>query len=82
MAPSGRVRYIDQWVVLLWFTLFSFPGRHARTAGLLVAMVIPGSLMFLVIIKVADAGHTSLSPRFLFTYLLMAILQVRDTLLI
>ena len=51
-------------------------GRHAKTAGLLVAMVVPGSLVFLVIINFAEAGHTSLSFRFLFTYLTLSIIQV------
>ena len=40
-------------------------------------MVVPASIIFLMVIKGINAGHTTLSPMFLVAYLITAVLQVR-----
>ena len=45
-------------------------------ARLLLLMVIPGSALFLILIRYANAGHTTLSVMFFFAYLIVAIMQV------
>jgi solute carrier family 41 len=55
---------------------FFSASEHATTAKLLVFLVIPGSAIFLLVIHVLNAGHTTLSPMFFFGYLLCAVLQV------
>ncbi|XP_017879171.1 uncharacterized protein LOC108624414 isoform X2 [Ceratina calcarata] len=55
---------------------FCTKGGHARTARVLLMMVIPGHLIFGYTISYLQAGHTSLTPIFLSFYLLAALLQV------
>jgi len=52
------------------------PGQHSKTAKLLVGMVIPGSVIFLLVIRALNAGHTTTSVMFFFGYLICAVLQV------
>ncbi|CAI7993975.1 Solute carrier family 41 member 1 [Geodia barretti] len=54
---------------------FFSASQHATTAKLLVLLVIPGSAIFLVVIHILNAGHTTLSPMFFFGYLLCAVFQ-------
>ena len=54
-------------------------GQHATTAKLLVFLVLPGSAVFLSVIHVLNAGHTTLSPMFFIGYLVCAVLQVSLT---
>jgi solute carrier family 41 len=49
---------------------------HARTARILLLMVIPGHLIFTYGIRLLQAGHTSVTFHFLIVYLLAALLQV------
>lgn len=49
---------------------------HCRTARILLAMVIPGHLIFTYSITFIEAGHTSPTFVFLSFYLLAAVLQV------
>lgn len=49
----------------------------ARTARVLMAMVIPGQIVFIVVIYLLDAGHTSITPIFSVGYLTAAVIQVR-----
>lgn len=51
-------------------------GGHARTARVLLMMVIPGHLIFSYTISYLQAGHTSFTPIFIMIYLIAAMLQV------
>jgi len=46
------------------------------TARALILMVIPGHLIFAYTISYIQAGHTSITPVFLFFYLIAALVQV------
>ncbi|CAK9805211.1 Solute carrier family 41 member 1 [Anthophora quadrimaculata] len=58
------------------FHAFCAKGGHARTARVLLMMVIPGHLIFGYTISYLQAGHTSFTPIFLIVYLTAALLQV------
>ncbi|KOC59360.1 Solute carrier family 41 member 1 [Habropoda laboriosa] len=58
------------------FHVFCAKGGHARTARVLLTMVIPGHLIFSYTISYLQAGHTSFTPIFLIVYLTAALLQV------
>ncbi|XP_076620222.1 solute carrier family 41 member 1-like [Colletes latitarsis] len=58
------------------FYVFFATGGHARTARVLLAMVIPGHLIFGYTISYLQAGHTSFTPIFIVVYLTAALLQV------
>lgn len=49
---------------------------HAKTAKVLILLVVPGHLIFIQGIKLLQAGHTSITPIFLQFYLLAALIQV------
>ena len=51
-------------------------GMHARTTRVLMAMVIPGHIIFIYLINYMKDGNTSLTPLFVFVYLCAAMLQV------
>lgn len=51
-------------------------GGHARTARVLLTMVIPGHLIFGYTISYLQAGHTSFTLIFLIVYLTAALVQV------
>nr|CAD7591127.1 unnamed protein product [Timema genevievae] len=57
-------------------------GVHARTARVLMLMVIPGHLIFIYTINYMKAGHISLTPLFVFVYLCASTLQVATLLYI
>ena len=61
---------------MILFIICILGQQHSKTAGLLVVMVIPGSLIFLCVIAALHGGHTSLTPVFILFYELAAILQV------
>ncbi|KAG7198276.1 hypothetical protein KM043_005679 [Ampulex compressa] len=58
------------------FYTFFAKGGHARTARVLLLMVIPGHLTFSYTISYLQAGHTSFTPIFIIVYLAAAMLQV------
>ncbi|XP_011142779.1 solute carrier family 41 member 1 [Harpegnathos saltator] len=58
------------------FHAFFAKGGHARTARVLLMMVIPGHLIFSYTISYIQAGHTSFTPIFITIYLIAAMLQV------
>ncbi|XP_071863662.1 solute carrier family 41 member 1-like [Bombus fervidus] len=58
------------------FYVFCTKGGHARTARVLLTMVIPGHLIFSYTISYLQAGHTSFTPIFLIVYLTAALVQV------
>ncbi|XP_058791345.1 solute carrier family 41 member 1-like [Phymastichus coffea] len=51
-------------------------GTHARTTRVLMAMVIPGHVIFIYLINYMKEGETSMSALFVFVYLCAAMLQV------
>ncbi|OAD56481.1 Solute carrier family 41 member 1 [Eufriesea mexicana] len=51
-------------------------GMHARTTRVLMAMVIPGHIIFIYLINYMKDGNASLTPLFVFVYLCAAMLQV------
>lgn len=51
-------------------------GVHARTTKVLMAMVIPGHIIFIYMINYMKDGNASLTPLFVFVYLCAAMLQV------
>ncbi|KAJ8687414.1 hypothetical protein QAD02_023208 [Eretmocerus hayati] len=55
---------------------FFAKGGHARTARVLLMMVLPGHLIFSYTIRYLEAGHTSFTPVFIVFYLIAAFLQV------
>uniref|UniRef100_A0A0C9R820 Slc41a2_3 protein n=1 Tax=Fopius arisanus TaxID=64838 RepID=A0A0C9R820_9HYME len=57
-------------------SVFLAPGGHARTARVLLMMVIPGHLIFSYTISYLQAGHTSFTAIFIIVYLFAAVLQV------
>lgn len=48
----------------------------SSTTKLLLLMVVPGQLIFIITISYLKAGHTSLTPTFIFIYMSVALLQV------
>ncbi|XP_076237769.1 solute carrier family 41 member 1 isoform X3 [Calliopsis andreniformis] len=51
-------------------------GMHARTTRVLMAMVIPGHIIFIYLINYMKDGNTSMTPLFVFVYLCASMLQV------
>jgi solute carrier family 41 len=51
--------------------------RHSQTACVLLALVVPGHLLFSVTISYLEAGHTAPTAVFLAFYLLAALLQAK-----
>lgn len=49
---------------------------HARTTRVLMAMVIPGHIIFIYLINYIKDGNTSMTTLFVFVYLCAAMLQV------
>ncbi|PNF20770.1 Solute carrier family 41 member 2 [Cryptotermes secundus] len=72
----GKLPHYASSVCLNPLSVFCSQGGHARTARLLLMMVIPGHLIFSYTISYLQAGHTSLTPIFVAVYLVAAILQV------
>jgi len=64
-----------------WFkvpTLFNdFLGLNSKTVRVLLAMVVPGHLIFIYSIKFMNAGHTTTSLNFVLIYNTAALIQVR-----
>lgn len=80
VVPSYiRSRIIPCFITLCYLlaNLIFFPlGMHARTTRVLMAMVIPGHIIFIYLINYMKDGNTSLTPLFVFVYLCAAMLQV------
>lgn len=67
--------YLPEICLSPWKVLFS-KGGHSMTARSLIMMVVPGHLIFTYTISYIKAGHTTITPIFLFFYLLAALVQV------
>ncbi|XP_064399874.1 solute carrier family 41 member 1-like isoform X2 [Halichondria panicea] len=63
-------------------SFFSKQNIHARTARILISLVIPGSIVFLSVIQLVGAGHTTQSYLFVVGYMVCALIQVVLLLLI
>ena len=57
-------------------SLFVLVGQNPRAARVLLALAIPGHLIFLNIIAKLQAGHTTVTLIFTVAYLLVGFLQV------
>ncbi|XP_077539709.1 solute carrier family 41 member 1-like isoform X3 [Haemaphysalis longicornis] len=75
-ATLGSLPASDPVVCLNPCTAFFGRSVHARTARVLLLMVVPGQLVFTYGIRLLKAGHTSITPVFLAVYLAAALLQV------
>uniref|UniRef100_A0A6A7FNJ2 Solute carrier family 41 member 1-like isoform X2 n=2 Tax=Hirondellea gigas TaxID=1518452 RepID=A0A6A7FNJ2_9CRUS len=75
-TPLGRLpRYAEKYCENPG-TVFCKSRGHARTARVLLLLVIPGHLVFAYTISYLKAGHTSLTPIFVIVYLCAAMIQV------
>ncbi|GLH08339.1 hypothetical protein R5R35_002556 [Gryllus longicercus] len=72
----GKLPNYAKTVCINPISAFCVKGGHARTARVLLLMVIPGHLIFSYTISYLQAGHTSLTPVFVAVYLFAALLQV------
>lgn len=54
----------------------SFAGLNPKTTRVLLAMVVPGHLIFIFVIKFMKAGHTTISFNFILIYNAAAVIQV------
>lgn len=62
--------------------LIFISGAHARSARVLLLMALPGHLIFTYLIRLSNAGNTSLTVVFLIVYLTAALIQVSFSLLL
>ncbi|GIY70999.1 solute carrier family 41 member 1 [Caerostris darwini] len=58
------------------YSVFFGKGAHARSARVLLLMALPGHLIFAYLIRLLNAGNTTLTPVFLVVYLTAALIQV------
>lgn len=72
----GKLPNYAKTICLNPISAFCVKGGHARTARVLLLMVVPGHLIFSYTISYLQAGHTSLTPVFVVVYLFAALLQV------
>ncbi|XP_057671129.1 solute carrier family 41 member 1-like isoform X1 [Diorhabda carinulata] len=72
----------DAVIFISPLTCFCGKGTHSRTTRVLMAMVIPGHLIFIYTIDYIKNGDTSLSSWFVMVYLCAAIMQVATLLYI
>ena len=60
----------------IWHYLLPDADPHAQTAKILVGLVVPGSVVFLLVIQLVGAGHTTQSYLFVIGYMVCALIQV------
>ena len=75
-SPLGRLPRYAEKLCYNPGTVFCTSRGHARTARVLLLLVLPGHLVFVYTISYLKAGHTSLTPIFVIVYLCAALLQV------
>lgn len=73
---AGRLPASQPRVCLSPAATFCAGDGHARTARVLLMLVLPGHVVFTLAINYLQAGHTSLTPVFLVIYFFVALLQV------
>ena len=76
LAPLGTLPESDSTICLSPWAVFFGASPHARTAKILLFLVVPGHLIFTYAIVFLEAGHTSPTFVFIVTYLTAALLQV------
>ncbi|XP_043978250.1 solute carrier family 41 member 1-like isoform X1 [Gambusia affinis] len=57
-------------------TAFCSSDVNSKSARVLVALVVPGHLLFLYTVQLLRGGHTAMTPTFIICYLCAALLQV------
>ncbi|XP_008408426.1 solute carrier family 41 member 1-like [Poecilia reticulata] len=57
-------------------TAFCSSDVNSKSARVLVALVVPGHLLFLYTVQLLRGGHTAMTPSFIICYLCAALLQV------
>lgn len=75
-SELGKLPRTDPRICISPFSAFFGKSIHARTARVLLLMVVPGHLVFTYGIRLLKAGHTSITPIFLSVYLSAAVIQV------
>ncbi len=75
LSPLGELPPGETRVCVNPCAIF-FGGPHSRTARILLAMVVPGHLLFNLAIYLIEAGHTSPTALFLTIYSAAALVQV------
>ncbi|KAL7297998.1 hypothetical protein TKK_0009008 [Trichogramma kaykai] len=73
LIPPGHTHPV---IFITPIASFFGKGMHARTTRVLMAMVIPGHVAFLYLLKYLKEGEVSMSMLFVFVYLCAATLQV------
>ncbi|XP_076048601.1 solute carrier family 41 member 1-like [Oratosquilla oratoria] len=76
MAPLGVMPKAITTICTNPCSAFCARSGHPRAARVLLLLVVPGHLVFVYAISYLKAGHTSLTPIFVVTYLFAAFLQV------
>lgn len=76
IVGSISPEYLVPHKVLIFLQLLYLADVHARTAKVLLLMVVPGHLIFVFGIRLVQAGHTSVTPMFLIVYCTAALFQV------
>ncbi|XP_076819624.1 solute carrier family 41 member 1-like [Clavelina lepadiformis] len=75
--PLGSLPEADKpGCISPWKTYLSSGNRHSVGARVLLAMVVPGQLIFVLIIQALKAGHTSITPQFVVVYIFVSVVQV------
>lgn len=70
------------YVFCIFMNLIFISGAHARSARVLLLMALPGHLIFAYLIRLLNAGNTTLTVVFLIVYLTAALIQVSFSLFI
>lgn len=75
-SEMGTLPLSDPKVCVNPFSVFFGKGAHARSGRVLLLMALPGHLAFAYLIRLLNAGNTTLTPLFLVVYLTSALIQV------
>ncbi|GFS74989.1 solute carrier family 41 member 2 [Trichonephila clavipes] len=75
-SEMGTLPNSDPKICVGPFSAFFGKGAHARSARVLLLMALPGHLIFAYLIRLLNAGNTTLTPLFLVVYLTAALIQV------
>lgn len=75
-SEMGTLPLSDPKVCVNPFSVFFGKGAHARSARVLLLMALPGHMIFAYLIRLSNAGNTTLTVVFLVVYLTAALIQV------
>ena len=76
LSTLGTLPESEKKICVNPFSFLCGSGVHCRTSRILIAMVVPGHLIFTYSITFLEAGHTSPTVTFLMLYLIAALIQV------